>query len=432
MSTLAPPLNADLIARHNATRIGALREDYEALSGSLERRGASIDAIKQRAAKLELATPSWGAGVGGTRFARFPMPGEPTNLDEKLEDCAVVQQLCRVTPRISLHFPWDKVTDPKAVRQRGEELGLGFDAVNSNTFQDQAAQAQSYRYGSLSHTSAAVRAQAVEHNIECIKTGVALGSKALTVWVGDGTNFPGQQGLTESLDRYLESARAIYAAIPEGWRMFIEHKLYEPAFYSTVVSDWGTSYLIAKELGAKAYCLVDLGHHAPSVNIEQIVAHLNAFGKLGGFHFNDSKYGDDDLDSGSINPHQLFLVFNELVLAEQEQRTPFDPAYMIDQSHNVTDPMESLLSSAEAISAAFVKALIVDRPVLSDYQRLNDVLMAFRTLRDAYSLDARPIIAMARYEAGGAIDPVAAFRESGWRAARAAVRKAPSKTAGIV
>ena len=432
MSTYMPPLDAELIARHNATRLAALRDDYAALSRSLERRGLSVEAIKQRAAKLELATPSWGVGVGGTRFARFPMPGEPTNLDEKLEDCAAVQQLCRVTPRVSLHFPWDKVLDAKAVRQRGEELGIGFDAVNSNTFQDQGSQAQSYRYGSLSHTAAAVRAQAVEHNIECIQSGKALGSKALTVWVGDGTNFPGQQGLSESLDRYLESVRAIYAAIPDDWRMFIEHKLYEPAFYSTVVSDWGTSYLVAKELGPKAYCLVDLGHHAPNVNIEQIVARLQAFGKLGGFHFNDSKYGDDDLDSGSINPHQLFLIFNELVIADQERRAPFDPAYMIDQSHNVTDPMESLLSSAEAISAAFVKALMVDRPVLSDYQRTNDVLMAFRTLRDAYSLDARPIVAMARYEAGGAIDPIAALRESGWRASKAAVRKATAKTAGIV
>src|SRR3984957_4572989 len=432
MSTVSPPLDAALITRHNESRLVSLKEDYGALSRSLERRGLAIDSIKQRAAKLELATPSWGVGVGGTRFARFPVPGEPTNLEEKLEDCAVVQQLCRVTPRVSLHFPWDKVSDAKAVRQRGEELGIGFDAVNSNTFQDHAGQAQSYRYGSQSHTSAAVRAQAVDHNIECIQLGKALGSQALTVWVGDGTNFPGQQGLADSLVRYFESAHAIYAALPDGWRMFIEHKLYEPAFYSTVVSDWGTSYLVAKELGAKAYCLVDLGHHAPSVNIEQIVARLQAFGKLGGFHFNDSKYGDDDLDSGSINPHQLFLVFNELVIAEQERRAPFDPAYMIDQSHNVTDPAESLLSSAEAISAAFVKSLMVDRAVLSDYQRSNDVLMAFRTLRDAYSLDARPIIALARFEAGGAIDPIAAFRESGWRSAKAAVRKATSKTAGIV
>jgi L-rhamnose isomerase/sugar isomerase len=214
--------------------------------------------------------------------------------------------------------------------------------------------------------------------------------------------------------------------------MFIEHKLYEPAFYSTVISDWGTSILIAKELGPKAKCLVDLGHHAPGVNIEQIVARLHAFGKLGGFHFNDSKYGDDDLDSGSINPHQLFLVFNELVIAEQDRRAEFDPAYMIDQSHNITDPVESLLSSAEAICAAFVKALMVDRHVLSDYQRANDVLMAFRTLRDAYSLDARPIVAMARYEAGGAIDPIAAFRESGWRAAKALIRNPTSRAAGIV
>jgi L-rhamnose isomerase/sugar isomerase len=432
MKPNGPPLDAELIERHNATRIGALREDYAALARTLERRGVAIDTITQRAATLELATPSWGVGVGGTRFARFPMPGEPTNLDEKLEDCAIVQQLCRVTPRVSLHFPWDKVPDPKALRERGAALGIGFDAVNSNTFQDQAGQTQSYRYGSLSHTSAAAREQAVEHNIDCIQTGKVLGSKALTVWVGDGTNFPGQQNFAESLDRYLESARSIYAAIPEDWRMFIEHKLYEPAFYSTVVSDWGTSYLIAKELGAKAFCLVDLGHHAPNVNIEQIVARLQAFGKLGGFHFNDSKYGDDDLDSGSINPHQLFLVFNELVIAEQERRAPFNPAYMIDQSHNVTDPVESLLSSAEAIACAFVKALIVDRPLLSDYQRSNDVLMAFRTLRDAYGLDARPIVAMARYEAGGAIDPIAAFRESGWRREKASVRKPTSRAAGIV
>jgi L-rhamnose isomerase / sugar isomerase len=426
------PLDAELVARHNASRINALREDYGALSRALQRRGVPIDGVKSRVSRLELAMPSWGTGIGGTRFARFPMAGEPTNLDEKLEDCAVIQQLCRITPRVSLHFPWDAVADSKSVRERAQQLGLGFDAVNSNTFQDQADQAQSYRYGSLTHTSAAVRAQAIAHNIECIQQGVALGSKALTVWIGDGTNFAGQQDLAESLDRYLASAREIYAALPNDWRMFIEHKLYEPAFYSTVVSDWGTSILVAKELGDKARCLVDLGHHAPNVNIEQIVARLQAFDKLGGFHFNDSKYGDDDLDAGSINPHQLFLVFNELVIAEQHRGKLFDPAYMIDQSHNITDPVESLLSSAEAISVAYVKALMVDRAVLSDYQRCNDVLMAFRTLRDAYCLDARPIVAMARFEAGGAIDPIAAFRESGWRAAKALIRTQTSRSAGIV
>jgi L-rhamnose isomerase/sugar isomerase len=432
MAKLTLPLDAELIERHNASRINALHDDYGALGRALERRGFAIDVIKSRASRLELATPSWGTGIGGTRFARFPMPGEPTNLDEKLEDCAVIQELCRITPRVSLHFPWDKITDPKAVSERAEQLGIGFDAVNSNTFQDQPHQVQSYRHGSLTHTSPAVREQAIAHNIECIQLGKALGSKALTVWIGDGTNFPGQQQLGESLDRYLGSVRVIYAALPEDWRLFIEHKLYEPAFYSTVISDWGTSILAAKELGDRAKCLVDLGHHAPNVNIEQIVARLHAFGKLGGFHFNDSKYGDDDLDSGSINPHQLFLVFNELVIAEQDRRGTFDPAYMIDQSHNITDPVESLLSSAEAISAAFVKALMVDRAVLSDYQRSNDALMAFRTLRDAYCLDGRAIVAMSRYEAGGAIDPIAAFRESEWRVGKASIRKPTSRAAGIV
>lgn len=425
-------LDEELVARHNASRLDALRDDYAALSRTLERRGIAIDAIKDKAARLELALPSWGTGIGGTRFARFPMPGEPTCFDEKLEDCALIQELCRITPRVSPHFPWDKIPDPKATRERAQQSGIGFDAVNSNTFQDQAEQKQSYRFGSLTHTSAAVREQAIAHNIECIQLGRALGSKALTVWIGDGTNFPGQQQLGESLDRYLGSARVIYAALPEDWRLFIEHKLYEPAFYSTVISDWGTSILAAKELGPKAKCLVDLGHHAPNVNIEQIVARMHAFGKLGGFHFNDSKYGDDDLDSGAINPHQLFLVFNELVIAEQDRRVAFDPAYMIDQSHNITDPAESLLSSAEAISVAFVKALMVDRALLSDYQGANDVLMAFRTLRDAYGLDARPIVAMARFEAGGAIDPIAAFRESGWRASKASIRKPTSRAAGIV
>ena len=260
--------------------------------------------------------PRWGAGRGGTRFAKFPIAGEPTNIHEKLEDCAVIHQLCRVTPRVSPHFPWDKVGDYAALREEAADLGLGFDAVNSNTFQDQPGQAHTYATGSLASTLEATRQQAVEHNIECIEIGRQLGSRDLTVWIGDGTNFPGQQDFARSLDRYLEAAAQVYAALPDGWRMLIEHKMFEPAFYSSVISDWGSSILAAQELGPKAKCLVDLGHHAPNTNIEQIVARLHRFGKLGGFHFNDSKYGDDDLDSGSINPHQLFLVFNELVEAE--------------------------------------------------------------------------------------------------------------------
>jgi len=426
------PLSQDAIQTGNQIQLAALQDDYDSLGRSLQRRGISIDAIKAKVADFSLAVPSWGSGRGGTRFAKFPIPGEPTNIHEKLEDCAVVNQLSRATPRVSPHFPWDCVEDYAGLREEAAALGLGFDAVNSNTFQDQPGQVHSYRNGSLTATDAAVRAQAVAHNVECIEIGRKLGSKALTVWIGDGANFPGQQDLGASLDRYLESAANIYAALPDGWRMLLEHKMYEPAFYSTVIQDWGSSILAAQQLGPKAQCLVDLGHHAPNVNIEQIVARLHRFGKLGGFHFNDSKYGDDDLDSGSINPHQLFLVFNELVEAELKPRDGFDPAYMIDQSHNVTDPIESMLSSAEAIGAAYAKALLVDRDALHAAQEASDVMMAFQALRGAYRTDVTPILAMARAEAGGAVDALAAYRESGWRDRKAQERKPVGLGAGIV
>lgn len=423
---------AERIAAHNAERLPALQEDYAHVSRAFARRGVSADRLKAKARAFEMATPTWGAGVGGTRFAKFPIPGEPTNIDEKLEDCAVVQQLSRVTPRVSPHFPWDWTDDPEGLRQRAADLGLGFDAVNSNTFQDQRNQRHSYRHGSLTHTDAATRAQAVEHNIACIEIGRKLGSKALTVWIGDGTNFPGQQSFAKSFDRYLDSAAQIYAALPGDWRMLLEHKMYEPAFYSTVISDWGSSLMAAQRLGDKAQCLVDLGHHAPNVNIEQIVARLNAAGKLGGFHFNDSKYGDDDLDSGSINPHQLFLVFNELVEAEKSADGRFNPAYMIDQSHNITDPIESLLASAEAIVSSFLKAEAVEREALAEAQAANDVMGAFLSLRRAYNADVGPIVALARIEAGGAADPIALYRSSGWREIKAQQRRPASAAAGIV
>ena len=422
----------DLIDAENAKHLDALHDEYDSLGRSLARRGAKIDDIKDKVKGVAVAVPSWGVGTGGTRFARFPISGEPTNISEKLEDCAVIQALGRNTPTVSPHFPWDGMSDPKGLREQADALGLKFDAVNSNTFQDVAGQSWSYKFGSLTHTDKAIRRQAIAHNIECIAIGKILGSKAITVWVADGSNFPGQSDLTGALDRYLESAADIYGALPEDWRMFIEHKLYEPAFYSTVISDWGTSILCAQTLGPKAQCLVDLGHHAPNVNIEQIVARLARFGKLGGFHFNDSKYGDDDLDTGSINPHQLFLVFNELVEAER-RGGDFNPAYMLDQSHNVTDPIESLLNSAAAVAAAHARALAVDRDALAECQSRNDVLMAFNVMRRAYDTDVSPILAKARYELGGAIDPIATYRASGWRARKAQSRKGPeTASAGIV
>jgi L-rhamnose isomerase/sugar isomerase len=426
------PLSTEAIEAHNAQRMAALEDDYASLGRQLDRRGIDIDAVKAKVASFSVAVPSWGAGRGGTRFAKFPIPGEPTNIHEKLEDCAVVNQLSRATPRVSPHFPWDKVSDYAGLREEAASLGLGFDAVNSNTFQDQPGQAQTYATGSLASTVAATRQQAVEHNIECIEIGRQLGARDLTVWVGDGSNFPGQQDFARSLDRYLEAAAEVYAALPDGWRMLLEHKMFEPAFYSTVISDWGSSILAAQQLGPKAKCLVDLGHHAPNVNIEMIVARLVHAGKLAGFHFNDSKYGDDDLDSGSINPHQLFLVFNELIEAELHPRDGFSPSYMIDQSHNVTDPIESMLSSAEAIGSCYAKALLVDREALHLAQEANDTMMAFQALRRAYNVDVSPILAMARMEAGGAVDVLSVYRESRWRDRKAQERNAVGLGAGIV
>jgi L-rhamnose isomerase/sugar isomerase len=430
---MAFQISSEFIATQNARYQRQLEHDYEALGEGLARDNVDIERLTARVQAFRVAIPSWGVGTGGTRFARFPGPGEPRNVFDKLEDCHAVHQLCRATPTISLHFPWDKPNDIKALREQAVALGLGFDAVNSNTFQDRPGQRLSYKFGSLTHTDSAVRAQAIAHNIECIEIGRALGSKAITVWIGDGANFPGQHNLTAALERYLTSLREIYSALPADWWLFIEHKLYEPAFYATVINDWGTSYYCASQLGPQAKCLVDLGHHAPNTNIEMIVARLAQFGKLGGFHFNDSKYGDDDLDTGSINPFQLFLVFNELAYAEMREAS-FHPAYMLDQSHNVTDPIESLMSSAIEVQRAYVQASLVDRKALAAYQTDNDALMAARTLRQAFTTDVSPILDMARVRSGGAYDAIGCFRASGYRPHKAEERPA-SKTAtasGIV
>ncbi|MGA9657500.1 MAG: L-rhamnose catabolism isomerase [Asticcacaulis sp.] len=413
----------DVIDAENAKLMDAHLADYDALAARLARENIDIEHMVDRLMTLQVGLPSWGMVSGGTRFARYPLPGEPTDIYEKIEDCSVVHQLTGLTPRVSVHLPWDKTDDYHALRQYGEALGIGFDAINSNTFQDQVGQSRSYKYGSLSHSQTATREQAIAHNIECIEVGKILGSKALTVWIGDGSNFPGQNEFTDTLERYLESVKQVYDHLPNDWRLLIEHKMYEPAFYSTVVQDWGTSILCAQRLGDKAQCLVDLGHHAPNVNIEMIVSRLAMFGKLGGFHFNDSKYGDDDLDSGSINPFQLFLVFNELISAEKRAKGQFDPAYMMDQSHNVTDPIESLLNSARAIAGAYVKALIVDRDLMRGYQDNNDVIMAHNCLRLSFETDVRAALAMARVRSGGAIDPIATYRASGYRAKRTETRK---------
>ena len=427
---MALPISNAVIEVHNAALNSTVASDYDALGAQLARRGIDIEAIRRRAASFGVAIPSWGVGTGGTRFARFPGQGEPRHVFDKLQDCAVIHQLSTCTPTVSLHIPWDRCNDWSELRGKAESFGLGFDAINSNTFSDQPGQAHSYKFGSLTHVDAGAREQAVMHNLECIEIGQRIGSKALTVWVGDGSNFPGQQHFRRAFDRYIDSASRIYNALPDDWRMFLEHKTCEPAFYATVIQDWGSSMMAANALGAKAQCLVDLGHHAPNVNIELIVARLIAARKLAGFHFNDSKYGDDDLDAGSVSPYRLFLVFNELVAAEREQVPGFDPAYMLDQSHNVTDPIESLISSAGQVQRSFVQALLVDRGALHAAQESNDALMATQCLQRAFQTDVTPILQRLRMDAGGAAEPVVAYRASGYRAAVATQRPASAGGGG--
>lgn len=414
-------LSTESLDTYNAAGRDAHRRDVEHLGEQLDRRGLVLDEIVARLAAFAVAVPSWALGTGGTRFGRYPSGGEPRDVFEKMEDIAVIHQLTGATPTVSLHIPWDEPDDSEALRQHAEALGLGFDAVNSNTFQDQAGQAHSYKFGSLSHADAAVREQAIAHNVHVIEVGKTLGSKAITVWLADGSNYPGQMHLRKSFERVRDGLQQVYVALPDDWRLFTEHKPYEPAFYATVVQDWGSSLLLAQALGERAGCLVDLGHHLPNTNVELVVARLVTAGKLGGFHFNDSKYGDDDLTAGSIKPYQLFLVFNELVDAAAADDA-LDPAYMIDQSHNVKDPIEALLQTVDNLQRAYAKALLVRRDVLTDCQEANDVLMAEQTLKEAYETDMSALVAEARRRAGGALDPISAFRASGYRDAKTAER----------
>jgi L-rhamnose isomerase/sugar isomerase len=407
----------------------AHQRDFAALGERVEREGFVVEELVAAVQRFEVALPSWAFATGGTRFGRFPGTGEPRTLREKMEDAALVHALTGAAPRISLHIPWDAAGDLAEVRADARRLGIGFDAVNSNTFQDQPGQPLSYKLGSFSNPNAAVRRQAIEHHLHVIEVGTAVGSKALSVWLADGSNYPGQISLRSSFERVRECLQEVYAALPSDWRLFTEHKPYEPAMYATVVQDWGSSLLLAQALGDRAQCLVDLGHHLPSVNVELIVARLLGVGKLGGFHFNDSKYGDDDLTAGSIKPYVLFLIFHELVLAARERLPGFDPAYMIDQSHNIKDPIESLLQTVDQLQQAYAKACLVDHSLLAEQQASGDVIMAERTLKRAYETDVRPLVAEARRRRGGALDPVLAFRASGYRAQKT-VERPPAPPGG--
>ncbi|MCE4216136.1 TIM barrel protein [Aquirufa antheringensis] len=413
--------NEALLAQHTR-RLDFLKSEVNLPAG-----------ILQKLKDFQIAIPSWALGTGGTRFGRFSGGGEPRNLEEKIADVGLLHALNQSSGAISLHIPWDIPTDPAAIRTLAAQHGLAFDAVNSNTFQDQADQAHSYKFGSMQHVSAATRKQAIDHNIEVIKHGVELGSKALTVWLSDGSCFPGQLNFRHAYERTVDSLREIYAALPADWSLYLEYKAYEPNFYSTTVGDWGVSYSMVNKLGPQAKTLVDLGHHLPNANIEQIVSILLMEGKLGGFHFNDSKYGDDDLTAGSIKPYQLFLIFSELVdgMDAKGMNHAKDLGWMIDASHNVKDPLEDLLQSVEAIQIAYAQALLVDRAALEAAREANDVVRCQEILQAVFRTDVRALVAQARLELGGALDPIALFRQEKMREQLTKARGAKTVATGL-
>ena len=404
------------IQDHNKKHQTDHEEQFNALASRLDKTGVDVESLLQKLIDFQVAIPSWALGAGGTRFGRFGYGGEPSTLEEKISDIGILHELTASSGAISLHIPWDIPKDVNAIKELADSKNILFDAVNSNTFQDQSGQEFTYKYGSLCNEDADVRAQAVEHNKEVVRIGEQLGSKSITVWLADGGTFPGQTSFRRTLDNTANSLKEIYRSMPKDWSMFIEYKPYEPNFYHTVIQDWGTSFLLANECGERAYTLVDLGHHLPNTNIENIVATLMYKGKLGGFHFNDSKYGDDDLTVGSIKPYQLFLIFNELVFGmENNEANNPDLAWMIDASHNVKDPLEDLLQSLEAILLAYAQALLIDQSTLKMAQEAQDVVFCQEILQNAYRTDVRPLLKEARRRTGAAISPILTYRALGIR-----------------
>jgi len=406
-------IDRNIIEEHNNKALALHKRKVGVLRDELN----DADSIIRKLVDFQIAIPSWALGTGGTRFGRFAGGGEPRSLEEKIADVGLLHTLNQSSGAISLHIPWDIPTDGKAIKALAGQYGLKFDAMNSNTFQDQPGQPLSYKFGSLQHVDKAVRDQAIEHNLEVIRHGEALGSKSITVWLSDGSCFPGQLNFRRAFENTLDSLRQIYAALPQDWKLFVEYKAFEPNFYSMTVGDWGQALLYTSKLGPRAYTLVDLGHHLPNANIEQIVSLLLMEGKLGGFHFNDSKYGDDDLTVGCINPYQLFLIFQELVdgMDARGMNHASDLGWMIDASHNVKDPLEDLLQSVEAIQIAYAQALITDRKALEKARQDNDVVRAQEILQEAYRTDVRALVAEARLQAGGALQPLELFRSAGVR-----------------
>ncbi|EFH83330.1 L-rhamnose isomerase [Ktedonobacter racemifer] len=387
-----------------------MAEHFEQIRATLAQQGTDIEQVIAHIQTFSIETPSWGYGNSGTRFKVFPWPGAARDLREKLADAAQVQRVTGCCPTVALHIPWDQVDDWQEIKAYAEHLGLRLGAVNPNLFQDHA-----YRFGSLCHFDKGVRSQAIAHVLSCIEIAQSIDSNVISLWLADGTNYPGQDDLRHRRHRLLDSLQTIYAALPDRMRLLIEYKFFEPAFYSTDLPDWGTSLLMAQKLGPNAEVLVDTGHHPQGTNIPQIVAQLLDEDRLGGFHFNDRKYADDDLIAGSLNPFELFCIFHEIVGAQHESNANAGRiAYMIDQSHNIEPKIEAMIQSILHIQTAYAKALLVDRVALQQAQESGDVLGAYRVLQAAYETDVRPLLTEVRVRQGLDPDPIAAFRSSGY------------------
>ncbi|MEU8984021.1 L-rhamnose isomerase [Streptomyces sp. NPDC048309] len=367
-----------------------------------------LAAVKTALKTQAVETPSWAYGNSGTRFKVFAQPGVPRGPREKLDDAAKVHEFTGAAPTVALHIPWDRVDDYGALAKYAEERGLKLGTINSNTFQD-----DDYRLGSVCHPDASVRRKALDHLFECVDIMDATGSKDLKLWFADGTNYPGQDDIRERQDRLAEGVALVYERLGDDQRMLLEYKLFEPAFYTTDVPDWGTAYAHCLKLGPKAQVVVDTGHHAPGTNIEFIVATLLREGKLGGFDFNSRFYADDDLMVGAADPFQLFRIMYEVI-----RGGGFAPevAFMLDQCHNIEAKIPAIVRSVMNVQEATAKALLVDRPALAAAQRAGDVLAANAVLMDAYNTDVRPLLAEVRGELGLDADPVAAYHRSGWAA----------------
>jgi len=386
-------------------------DEYKILCEKLSGRGIDIEAVKERLKAQVLETPSWGYGDSGTRFAVFHQPGAARNIREKIEDAAQVHKFTGIAPLVAIHALWD-VPDGriKEVKEYAESLGLRIGSMNPNVFEDQI-----YRFGSLASPDRGAREKALDHILQCIEMAEEAGSRILSLWLADGTNYPGQDDFRRRKHRLEEGLKRVYEALaPKGMTMLIEYKLFEPAFYHTDVADWGMAYVLCMKCGERAKVLMDLGHHAHGVNIEHIVSFLIDEGRLGGFHFNNKKYADDDLTAGSINPYELFLIYNEIASAQEDPSLSTDIAFMIDQAANIKPKIEDMIQTVMNLQTAYAKALIVDRKGLRDAQEAMDIVGAERILVEAYQTDVSPLLKVLREEMGVPPDPLDAFRRSGY------------------